>query len=148
MLDFFIFLLYVLFLNPSAVFLHVFNSEKTRERERERQRGSESRYGTTNRRMTDINEVGGVRGVGTSRGRGSEVWLLNYAEMSEFCFSKLKRKTSVDRFSSFCAQMRPNPETPVALLRAGLLLSLFSLRACLGKMPDCLQITRWHNDSK
>ncbi|XP_004561574.3 T-lymphocyte activation antigen CD80 isoform X1 [Maylandia zebra] len=51
--------------------------------------------------------------------------------MSEFCFSKLKRKTSVDRFSSFCAQMRPNPETPVALLRAGLLLSLFSLRACL-----------------
>lgn len=74
---FFIFLLYVLFLNPSAVFLHVFNSEKTRERERERQRGSESRYGTTGRRMTDINEVGGVRGVGTSRGRGSEVWLLN-----------------------------------------------------------------------
>lgn len=32
---FFIFLLYVLFLNPSAVFLHVFNSEKTRERDRE-----------------------------------------------------------------------------------------------------------------
>lgn len=34
---FFIFLLYVLFLNPSAVFLHVFNSEKTQERERDRE---------------------------------------------------------------------------------------------------------------
>ncbi|XP_030583873.1 ICOS ligand-like isoform X2 [Archocentrus centrarchus] len=51
--------------------------------------------------------------------------------MGEFCCSKLKSKTSFSNFSGFCAQICPKRETPVALLRAGLLLSFLCLCVCL-----------------
>lgn len=103
---FFIFLLYVLFLNPSAVFLHVFNSEKTRERERET-----ARAGMAQQAAAWLTLMRSEVYAGLERAEDEEVkfdfWITQ--KWASFVFPSWREKRLLIDFLVFvrrCAQIR------------------------------------------